>query len=259
MKKSELSAIVNNFPGNWPRMRRWSYNLPMPFEIQPTLRGYRINQNGCVLSEILKQPGATNSVFDVLAAATAVMAPGPEVAMLGFAGGGMVAPLRKAGSEACVRAVDLARQGYDLFAKVSSGWCGAVEFEEGDAVEWLRNQSRPFDVLIEDLSVPVSGDVEKPAVCWTVLPPLIRSRIRPDGIVISNMLRSAGMSWPVFAPLFAEGHRRALMVHLKEFENRILIAGNFEQSAVWVSRRLKACLQTIGSDQSEAFHISTLG
>jgi spermidine synthase len=230
----------------------------MPFEIQPTLRGYRINQNGCVLSEILKRPGATNSVFDVLAAATAIMAPGRAVGLLGFAGGGMVAPLRKAGSDVRVRAVDLSRQGYDLFHKVSASWCDDVEFTEGDAVKWLQEGGRDFDVLIEDLSVPVSGDVEKPEICWTVLPQLIRSRIRPGGVVITNMLRSAGMTWPRFMPPFAEGYRRAVVVHLREFENRILVAGNFSQSTGWISRRLRKCLAAIGSDQASQFRLSTL-
>ncbi len=230
----------------------------MPFEIQPTLRGYRINQNGCVLSEILKEPGATNSVFDVLAAATAVMAPGPEVGLLGFAGGGMIAPLRKAGSDVRVRAVDLSRQGYDLFSRISLDWCGDVNFRECEAVEWLARGEPRFDVIVEDLSVPISGDVEKPEICWQVLPSLIRSRLQAGGVVIANMLKSAGMTWPEFAPLFAVGHRRALVVHLREFENRILIAGDYPQSAAWVSRRLRACLKGIGSDQADQIRISTL-
>lgn len=230
----------------------------MPFEIEPTLLGYRINQNGCVLSEILKLPGATNSVFDVLAAATAVMASGREVALLGFAGGGMIAPLRKAGSDLRVRSVDLTRQGYELFNRVSAEWCGEVEFDEDDAVKWLRAKRPEFDVIIEDLSIPVSGDVEKPAICWEVLPDLIRRKLRPGGVVIANILRSAGMTWGEFAPLFASGHKRALVIHLREFENRILIAGEFEHSAAWVSRRVRACLQAIGSDQADQFRVSTL-
>jgi len=231
----------------------------VPIEIQPTLRGYRIRQNGCVLSEVLRRPGPTNSVFDVLAAATAVMAPGPEVGLLGFAGGGMVAPLRRAGCKARIRAVDLSRQGYDLFARLSSSWCGSVEFTEGDAVAWLKERRGGFDVVIEDLSVPVSGDVEKPEISWTELPGLIRSSLRPGGVAITNLLKSGGMNWGEFTGRFTGGYRRALVVHLREFENRILIAGDFDHSAAWVSRRLKVCLRKIGSDQAEAFRVSTAG
>ena len=60
-------------------------------KIVRTRRGARIVDDDVVLSEILAKPGPTHSLFDLLAAAVATLAPGPRFAMLGFAGGGIVA------------------------------------------------------------------------------------------------------------------------------------------------------------------------
>lgn len=230
----------------------------MSVEVQSTWRGYRLKQNGSVLSEILRAPGATNSIFDMLAAATAVMAPGKEIGLLGFAGGGMIAPLRAAGFSGLIRSVDLSPDGFALFQRLSRKWCGEIEFEEADAVKWLRRQRRRFDVLIEDLSIPVPSDVEKPEVSWTVLPDLIRRRLKPNGVVITNMLASAGMPWRSFEPLIRGAQPCAYVLHFDDFENRIMIAGDLRQSAQWVSRRLKACLQEIGSLQADRFRVRAL-
>ncbi|MEC9081308.1 MAG: hypothetical protein VYE44_05980, partial [Verrucomicrobiota bacterium] len=66
-------------------------------EVKPTGRGARLVQNGSVLSEVLAQPGPTNSVFDALAALVRLFSPGARVGLLGFAGGGIIAPLRAMG------------------------------------------------------------------------------------------------------------------------------------------------------------------
>jgi len=230
----------------------------MSVEVQSTWRGYRLKQNGSVLSEILRQPGATGSIFDVLAAATTVMTPGPDIGLLGFAGGGMIAPLRATGCRELIRCVDLDPDGHELFHHLSKKWCGEIAFDEGDAVAWLRGQRRKFDVLIEDLSVPVTSDVEKPKVSWTALPGLIRKRLKPKGVVITNMLASAGMPWKSFETLIAGNQPSAYVLHFDEFENRIMIAGDLDQSAQWISRRLRKCLAKIDSLQADRFRVRTL-
>ncbi|MGB0581341.1 MAG: hypothetical protein ACPGVU_16705 [Limisphaerales bacterium] len=230
----------------------------MSVEVQSTWRGYRLKQNGSVLSEILRKPGPTHSIFDMLAAATTVMAPGKEIGLLGFAGGGMIAPLRTAGCHELIRSVDLDPDGYELFEHLSKKWCGEIEFTKGDAVKWLRNQRCTFDVLIEDLSIPVSGDVEKPEVSLTVLPELIRKRLKPNGVVITNMLPSASLNWAKIESIHRGNQPRAYVLHFDEFENRIMIAGDLEQSAQWISRRLRACLEQMESLQANRFRVRTL-
>jgi len=230
----------------------------MTFEVENTRRGFRLNQHGCVLSEVLSNPGATNSVFDFLAAAVAIFAPGGDAAVLGFAGGGMIAPLRAAGATARVQGVDLDSTGYHLFRQVSNDWAGPVEFIESDAAGWIR-RSGLFDVVVEDLSVPTEDDVIKPPVSTNGgLPDLVRSHLRPGGVCVTNLLKPRNTSWECFTPNFIVGYRSALMVHLREFENRLLVAGDFEQGARWLSVRLRDTLERIGSDQADQFYVRSV-
>ncbi len=154
-------------------------------EVQRTRRGARLVQNGSVLSEVLAEPGATDSVFDVLAAAVRLFSPGDRVGILGFAGGGMIAPLRAMGGGHKLSGVDLDRAGYDLFCDLSAEWKGEVRFAQADAVEWLRSQRGKFDLLLEDLSVGRDGDVFKPDVSIDTLPRLIQSKLKPGGVAVA--------------------------------------------------------------------------
>ena len=62
-------------------------------ELQNTKQGARLVQNGSVLSEVLSEPGPTQSVFDILAAAI-MLNNKNRVGILGFAAGGLIGPLR---------------------------------------------------------------------------------------------------------------------------------------------------------------------
>ena len=77
--------------------------------ITPTKHGLRLSQHGVVISELRTSAGPTHSVFDVLAAAIAVLAPTGRIGVLGFAGGGMIAPLRGLGVASVIDSVDLDR------------------------------------------------------------------------------------------------------------------------------------------------------
>ena len=102
-----------------------------------TRRGFRVVEGGDVLSELLAKPGATHSTFDVLAASIAVLAPGSPLLMLGFAAGGVVAPLRALGYRLPIEAVDISRRDLALFRSVSRGGAGKVCFTRADAAERL--------------------------------------------------------------------------------------------------------------------------
>ena len=119
-------------------------------KIERTKRGARIRDDDVVLSEMLAEPGATHSLFDVLAAAVAVLARGPRIAMLGFAGGGMVAPLRAMGCDHPLHCVDLSAEAEPIFRELSSVWAGDVVLDIEDAEAWLLKRRGKFDVIIED-------------------------------------------------------------------------------------------------------------
>lgn len=219
-------------------------------KITRTKHGLRLSQHGVVITELRTTPGPTHSVFDVLGALIAVLAPVGRVGVLGFAGGGMMAPLRHLGVEAPIDSVDLDRTGYDLFRRHCPAWSCGVNWQQADALVWLRQQPSGFGLLLDDLSVPREGDVFKPAISWNELPALIRRRLRPAGVGIFNLLPPAEGGWDSHLKQIAGGFRAAQILELAEFENRILIAGDALPSARALSARLRGALRRLRSRQA---------
>ena len=226
-----------------------------------TRRGIRIVQHGLVLSEIRTTPGPTDSLFDVLAATVAALAPGPDVAMLGFAGGGIVAPLRAMGFGHPLEAVDLSLAHVPLFREHSGPWVGAVTVHEAEASRWLRGRRRSFDLILEDLSAETTGDVTKPGVSLGVLPALMKQRVGPKGVVVTNVLPVPGVTWRdlltrLATPWRGRGARRQV-VHLEDYENRVLLCGRLPTARA-TSATLRRHLRALGSDQAEGLTVRTL-
>lgn len=239
-------------------------NLPVSaarqsFEIKRVRDGLRLSQHGVVLSELRTSAGPTHSVFDVLAAIIAVLAPQGRVGVLGFAGGSLMAPLRALGFAGPVAAVDLDRAGYDLFRQHCAGWAGDLTWTKADAAEWLRAQPTDFGLLLDDLSIPDAGDVIKPAITWDVLPELVRSRLRPGGFGVFNLLM------PPSGQLLPELKRigglfgRACVVNLTDFENRILIGGLELPESRVIGRSLRQALDRLDSRQAGRIRLSGVG
>lgn len=223
-----------------------------------TSRGARLVDQDVVLSEILDRPGATNTLFDVLAACVAALAPGPRFGLLGFAGGGMIAPLRAMGFQGPVQAVDLSRAGEDVFRSLSADWAGTVRLEEADAADWLRRDGEAYDVLVEDLSVPGPSGTIKPYCSFDELPALVRARLRPGGVAITNVLPLPGTSWDALLMRIAFPHPHAIALSLDEYENRFVLVGAELPPAKEASRRVRAALRGIGSNQAGRLSFRTL-
>lgn len=226
--------------------------------VTPTEHGLRLSQHGVVLSELRTSPGPTHSVFDVLAASIAVLAPPGRVGVLGFAGGGMMAPLRALGVTASIDSVDLERSGYDLFRKHCPHWADGVSWQQADAVAWLRQQPRGFDLLMDDLSVPQDDDVFKPAISWEVLPELISARLRPGGFGVFNLLPAPDRTWKTDVKGIVDQFGAARLIYLEDFENRILITGDALPAARALGTQLRQALQQLHSRQAERIRVRTI-
>ncbi|MCW5553738.1 MAG: hypothetical protein KIS67_16465 [Verrucomicrobiae bacterium] len=219
-------------------------------DIACTKHGLRLSQHGVVISELRTTPGPTHSVFDVLAAVVATLAPHGRIGILGFAGGGMMAPLAALEMETAIDSVDLDRASYDLFRRHCPEWSRRVNWYHADAAGWLQRQPSNFRLLLDDLSVPSAGDVVKPDISWNGLPALIQQRLRPDGIAVFNLLPLADGRWQPELPRLANRFKTACVIHLDEYDNRILIAARALPSARALGRRLRAALRTIRSRQA---------
>ena len=226
-------------------------------EITKTEHGLRMSQHGVVISELRTTPGPTHSIADILAALIRVLKPPGRIGVLGFAGGGMQAPLCALGIETRVDAVDLDRMGWDLFRWHCPEWVRRVRWKKADAVTWLRAQPADFDLLIEDLSVPDGGDVFKPSITWDVLPPLIRDRLAPGGIAVFNLLPPPGGVWLRDVERITRTFGGARSVSFDDFTNRILIAGKSIPPVRELGAMLRAALRRLRSRQAGRIHLRT--
>jgi spermidine synthase len=210
------------------------------------------------VSEVLGAPGATDSLFDVLAAAVAMLSRGPRVALLGFAGGGIVAPLRGMGCYHPLHAVDLDGSHEGLFRELSSGWCGEVRLELADAARWLRRRRASYDLILEDLSVLGAEGETKPLICTQELPELIAARLSKHGVAAYNLLPVPGWSMEGLVRRVASAHGSAVQVRYDDYENRLVLAGPGVPSATECGQLLRRGLRGIGSDQAGAITVRTV-
>jgi spermidine synthase len=203
-------------------------------------------------------PGPTNTIFDVLAAGVSALAQGPHVLLLGFAGGGTLAPLRAMGWEHPIAAVDLSLAAQSLFKRHSAAWAGDVRVSRSEASAWLRRRRHRWDAIVEDLSVAGERGVTKPSVSIAPLPRLMRSRLRRGGIVIVNVLRVPGRPWPELLAEIAAPFPFASVVTFADFENRILFASAEERPVRAIGAGLRSALLRVGSRQARRISVRTL-
>lgn len=218
-----------------------------------TTRGARLVHGSSVISELLRDPGPTHSVFDLFAAATVVLGRGDRVAMLGFAGGGTVAPIRALGFQGKLRAVDLDLTAVPYFRKHCSSWAGEVEVDEADAASWLAKRRGKFDVILEDLSVNLEDDVGKPEVSFTTLPTLMKKRLADDGIAVLNALPEPDLDWDQLFAAMAHPWKSGAQILFDEWVNRFLIVGRKLPPPEKLTQLLREPLRRIGSQMAEKF------
>lgn len=221
-----------------------------------TGRGLRLLNGRHTITEVLTRPGPTHSVFDVLGACAALLSTGGPMAVLGFAGGGLMAPLRALGCDVAVSGVDLSLDGARAFKRVSRHWAGAYQVVESDAADFLLRSKRPFDLIIEDLSLQIPGDVIKPMVSLEVLPGRIAASLAPGGTAIVNVLPVSGMRLREVVSRLAKPLARAgCELSFDAFDNRILVLGRRVPPPATFGRALRAALRTLRSRQANQIHV----
>lgn len=229
-----------------------------------TAYGARVVERGAYLSKVLARPGATDDVFDVLAAAVAAFAPPGDVALLGFAGGGMVAPLRALGVDERIAAVDLDLTGHAAFRDLCGAWSGDVAVDRADAGVWLERaagRTTRFSAIVDDLSVPgarATDEVTKPSVSLDAIPRLARRALARSGVAIVNALPVPGVTWASAIARYRGRATRAIEIRLRDHYNRVVVAGARLPAAVEAGRRLRAKLVELGSSQATRLEVRTV-
>lgn len=219
--------------------------------------GVRLMQGDAMLSKVLREPGPTHEIFDVLAACVACEDAHARVALLGFAGGGLVAPLRASAWDGALHAVDLDRTGERWFRRLCGTWAGEVRVDGADAAEWLASHRGPWDLIVEDLSVDRAGHIVKPEASFERLPELCRARRASRGFVLVNLLPDT-VSWPRAYAAWRPVAPAASVLHFDEYENRFLLIGPGREALRWRTSRMRTTLEVIGSRMARGWRVRPL-
>jgi len=171
------------------------------------------------------QPGrsVTGSVWDAIAAPLLALPEKRrrEILILGVAGGSAARIVRAIAPQAHIVGVELfqdvvdaAREHFELDAL-------ELDLVIGDALDFLRSDSRRFDLILEDVFVGVGRGVHKPG--WLPLPAhsLARQRLVPGGLLVSNTLDEAADVTASMRELFPG----VLRIEVAEYENVIVVGG----------------------------------
>jgi hypothetical protein len=179
--------------------------------------------------------------------------------VLGFAAGGMLAPLRALEITSPIDTCDLDQKSFKLFRKYAHFWAHQVRWDHAEAVRWLKDKpDRHFAVLMDDLSIAQNGDITKPEVTWHVLPGLMQKKLKSDGVAFFNLMRPIGRPWMPDIRHIAAQFRAAQIIELDEFENRILITARTLPSARQMGSDVRAALRQLGSRQADRLKIREL-
>ena len=223
--------------------------------------GVRLVQHGVLISDLRTSARPTHGLYDILAAVARLASRDAprHIALLGFGAGGILAPWNALGWTGCLDAVDTDPNGYVLFCRECPTWRDQVRWTQADALKWLTRERRRFGLIIEDLSISTGSDIEKPGATWNRLPGLLRDRLAPEGMALFNLLKPQGGTWRQGLDAVGGRFSRKLLVHLKDYENRILIAGRSLPEARTLSATIRRSLRSVGSRQADRFRIETLG
>jgi spermidine synthase len=172
---------------------------------------------------------ATGCVWDAIAAPALLLVgrPRPRVLVLGLGGGSAARIVRAILPDAGIVGVELdpdvvaaARAHFDLDGL-------DVELHVDDALRFLRSDRRRHDLVLEDVFVGHGDDVHKPA--WIPHPghDLVRRRLRPDGILVSNTIDEHRA---VEAGLVA-AFPHVVRIDVEDYDNRVLVASDRPLSA----------------------------
>ncbi len=137
-------------------------------------------------------------------------------------------------------------------------WLQPFAWSQDEAFRWLHRTRRRFDVVLEDLSVPLDADITKPTTTWGVLPGLVADRLRRGGLAVFNLLQPPNSGWDEGLRRVAAPFPESVVLSLKDFENRILIAGECSFPARTTGSRIRQALRRLGSEQADRLAVQTV-
>ena len=207
-------------------------------EVRKSGDGIALKVEGTFASWYRPGSAVTGSVWDAIAAPVLALPEGrrKEILILGVAGGSAARVVRAIAPDAHITGVELfqdvidaAREHFDLDAL-------ELDLVVADALDFLRDDERRFDLILEDIFVGVGRSVHKPG--WLPHPghELAKARLEPGGLLVSNTLDEAREITKSMKALFPG----VVRIEVDEYENVIVVGGPGELSASALRRDVQA-------------------
>lgn len=171
----------------------------------------------------------TGSVWDLLALPLLLRRGGasPRILLLGVGGGSVLPILKALAPGSSLVGVELDRSviaaARTHFALDEQG----IELIEADALEVLRRERRKFDLVIDDVYLHDGERLRKPDFMPDPGLELAAARLRPEGLLVSNVVDEAAAARRTLASYFGGG----LDLRLNDCHNHVLVAGDDLPSA----------------------------
>ncbi len=171
------------------------------------------------------QPGSpvTGSVWDAIAAPVLALPPErrKEILILGVAGGSAARVVRAIAKDAHITGVELSPEVIEAAREHFALDALDLDLVIGDALEFLREDDRRFDLILEDVFIGVGRGVHKPG--WLPEPghELAKARLETGGLLVSNTLDEADEITTAMRARFPG----VLRIEVEDYENVIVVGG----------------------------------
>lgn len=190
----------------------------------------------------LRRPGrALTGIVWWTLAAPVLLLPKPRdrrlrVLLLGLGAGSVAQALRALAPDAHLVGVERDAQVLRLARRHFGLDRLGVELVQGDALAYLERERRSFDLVVEDLFEGRPREVRKPAWLLDEGYPLVRRRLLPSGLVVSNTIHEMPAVVRAMRPLGG----RVVSLDVRGHWNRIVVGGRPLPPPRALRRRLRA-------------------
>lgn len=201
----------------------WQYNDGLTlYEVRSAGSSLRLYTNGAFHTQYSPIHLLTGGVWDLLSipALFTERQQSPSVIMLGVGGGSaihqlqhLLSPREILGIELNPVHIKIAKRFFNLNAK-------NIKLVEADALQWINQSQKRFDVLVDDLFIDSFDDPIRPFKCDEQWLRTLNSRLSKNGLLIQNHLcRSDAL---LSAKLARKYFQSALSFTTPKYENVII-------------------------------------
>ncbi|MFD2255664.1 spermidine synthase [Luteolibacter algae] len=207
-----------DFQTRYQKVTLWKSDLATEFRVA-----------GAIHASFHRKRFLTGLAWDLLAAG-AMLRPGPppeSILMLGVAGGTALRTLRHLLPEVALTGIDLDRELIALAKQEMELEKTGAKIIIADAYEWMKTNTRRFDIIIDDLYLAGEDDVIRAENCNTSWLSLLKKSLAPGGMLALNLVTGPGhrAKQIITRKNFCHHFPSVRVLHTEESMNEILIAG----------------------------------